>query len=279
LIVHAPAKINLALHITGQRHDCYHVLESLIIFAQAGDVLTFTAAREDRLLFSGPFGAAFSGDASTNLVARARDALRHIAGDQPCPPVAITLAKNLPVASGIGGGSADAAATLKGLNSFWQLGFSLTELTRIGLTLGADVPMCVYGVPLIATGIGEVIEPATGLPELPMLLVNPGVAVSTPAIFKTLLLKNNPPLPSLPAFGSVHDFVIWLHTTRNDLEAPAVALCPEIQRVLTSLLTSGALFARMSGSGATCFGIYESQVTADKAKQTIAEAHGEWWIA
>lgn len=298
--IRAPAKINLALHVTGQRPDGYHLIESLVTFADAGDEISIEPSDRDRLTFSGPFGGRLAADFGTNLVIRALDAIRTAAQGRRCPPVAIHLEKNLPLASGIGGGSADAAATLKGLNEFWGLGLSQAELMRIGLPLGADVPMCVYGKPLIARGIGEEIEPVA-LPELPMVLVNPGVAVSTPAIFRALVKKENEALPVMSPFevaisgqptegsGSVQKLASlsdkmlgladYLRTTRNDLEAPALSIQPVIGDAISALEKSGALFARMSGSGATCFGIFADKAAAKSAKVSIGTSHPDWWIA
>lgn len=283
MIVFAPAKINLALHITGQRADGYHMLESLVVFAKVGDRLTIESAGEDRLTFSGPFGGYLQADPATNLVLKARDMMRGAAHAKglPCPPVHIHLEKNLPLSSGIGGGSADAAAVLKALNQIWTTGLTCGELADIGLALGADVPMCLYGKPLIASGVGEVITPMHGLPDLALVLVNPGVGVSTPQIFKALQNKNNPSLQLLPSHvgDNALAFFEYLKSTRNDLQLPAAALCPQIDRVLAALTESGALFARMSGSGATCFGLYESGQAARKAASEIAENHKNWWVA
>ncbi len=311
----APAKINVALHVTGQRADGYHLIETLVTFAIVGDVVTIEGADQDRLTFSGPFGRMLAADFGTNLVIKALGALRDAAQGRRCPPVAIHLEKNLPIASGIGGGSADAAAALKGLNEFWGLGLSEAELMRIGLSLGADVPMCVFGRSLIARGIGDEIEAVEGLPEMPMLLVNPGVGVSTQAIFKALGKKDGGGLPLAPLLqrgegrvrgGDMRELADvppssgaarhllpteevgrsrlpalahYLHSTRNDLEAPARTLCPAIDHVLASLKDSGALFARMSGSGATCFGLYADAEALDNAKSAIAKAHPDWWVA
>jgi 4-diphosphocytidyl-2-C-methyl-D-erythritol kinase len=315
LKIAAPAKINLALHVTGQRADGYHLIETLVTFASVGDVISIESADTDRLTFSGSFGASLAAYFGTNLIIKATRGVRAHANNRQCPPVSIHLEKNLPIASGIGGGSADAAAALKGLNEFWELGLTEAELMRIGLTLGADVPMCVYGMPLIARGIGDVIEPVDGLPELPMLLVNPGVGVLTAEIFKGLTKKVGsrlllPPLlqrgegrvsgsgtreladvppssgasrhllpPSNVGRRKDPNFLAYLLTTRNDLEAAAGALCPAIGDVLTSLSDTGALFARMSGSGATCFGLYADRPSLETAKASIRKSHAGWWVA
>jgi 4-diphosphocytidyl-2-C-methyl-D-erythritol kinase len=289
LKIAAPAKINLALHVTGQQPDGYHLIESLVVFADAADQITIEPSETDTLTFSGPFGALLSNDPGENLVLKARDALR-AATSSPCPTVAILLEKSLPLSSGIGGGSADAAATLKGLNEQWLLGLPLAELCAIGAKLGADVPMCLYGQPLIAKGIGEIIEPLHDFPELHLLLVNPGVAVSTPAIFKALVNKNNEGLPSISPLrgemspqaterGSLDEFITHLRTTRNDLQPPALNLQPIIAETIAVLEHSGALFARMSGSGATCFGIFGERDAKDRATVAMAKKHPHWWIA
>ena len=278
----APAKINLALHVTGQRADGYHLLESLIAFADVGDTLTIEAAASDSLTFSGPFGSSLSADTVTNLVIKARDALRAAAGSSPCPPVAIHLEKNLPLSSGIGGGSTDAAAALKGLNDHWALGLTLGELCNIGVLLGADVPMCLHGRPLKARGIGDIIEPVT-LPAFHMLLVNPGTSVSTPAIFRSLTKKENGGLPALlphhAGKSGLADLLSYLQSTRNDLQPPAFAIRPEIESVITALETHGAQFARMSGSGATCFGIFADDGSAAEAAAIMRSEHPHWWVA
>lgn len=285
----APAKINLALHVTGQRPDGYHLIETLVAFAETGDLVTIEAATADSLSFSGPFGASLAVEGGENLVTKARDTLRLTAGLNSCPPVAIHLEKNLPLSSGIGGGSADAAATLKSLNEHWSLGLSLEDLCAIGLSLGADVPMCLHGKPLIARGIGEVIEPVD-LPPFHLLLVNPGVSVSTPEIFKALTKKDNGGLPpmsgltgKMPRNGksSIHGgpWIEYLSSSRNDLQAPAIAAQPIISDVIAALQANGALFARMSGSGATCFGLFVNLETKDLAKVSLMAAHPEWWTA
>ena len=287
--VFAPAKINLALHVTGQRADGYHWIESLVAFADVGDVLTIEPATSDSLTFSGPFGSILGADPSTNLVLKARDALRGASVAGSCPPVSLHLEKNLPLSSGIGGGSADAAAALKGLNDFWSLGLSPDKLNALALPLGADVPMCLHGRPLVAKGIGEIIEPVD-LPPLHMLLVNPGVAVSTPAIFKALATKENGRLPSISPSreemspqaakaGRLADLLANLENTRNDLQPAAITLQPVIGEVLAALEASGALFARMSGSGATCFGIFASKADRDDALSAIRTAQPGWWVA
>jgi 4-diphosphocytidyl-2-C-methyl-D-erythritol kinase len=222
----APAKVNLALHVTGRRADGYHLLDSLVVFASVGDRLEFEPADRDGLTISGRFAGPLSTDAAPgadNLVIRARDALRAWADPKgiPVPAVHIRLKKNLPVASGIGGGSADAAATLRGLDRLWQLGVPRRDLAAIGLGLGADVPMCIESRPLVARGIGEDITFIDDLPALFLLLVNPMVEVSTPSVFRALLKRDNPPL-DLPGEGApLEQWLGTLAVSRNDLQPAA----------------------------------------------------------
>ena len=273
----APAKINLALHVTGQRADGYHLLETLVTFTEAGDTIRIRDADADSFSISGPFGDLLrAGDGGDNLVTRARDLLRDALAStgQPAPPVAIHLEKNLPVASGIGGGSADAAATLRGLLRHWRAGIAPDALASMALTLGADVPMCLESRSLIARGIGEDIEPLTDLPELVMVLANPLKAVSTPEIFRRLQNKTNPPLPASATIG----WMDFLAQNRNDLQPPAQALLPEIGEIIGLLSQEGAALVRMSGSGATCFGIFHSLEAARKAETSLRRKRPGWYF-
>lgn len=271
---HAPAKINLALHVTGRRADGYHLLESLAVFTEFGDRVVIAPAAEDGFAVTGPFAGNVPLDAG-NLVIRARDALRQ-ANPAFATPVCITLEKNLPIASGIGGGSSDAAAVLRALARHWRID---TDLAVTGLKLGADIPMCLAAQPLIARGIGEIIEPVADFPALPLVLVNPGIAVSTPEVFRALANRENPPLPPLPSRLDLPSIVDWLRATRNDLEAPAKALAPVIGEALDALDRAGGVFARMSGSGATCFGLFETTSQADAAAKAIRQAQPGWFVA
>ncbi|MBG0507725.1 4-(cytidine 5'-diphospho)-2-C-methyl-D-erythritol kinase [Agrobacterium sp. MOPV5] len=273
----APAKINLALHVTGQRADGYHLLETLVTFTEAGDTIRIRDADADSFSISGPFGNLLrAGDGGDNLVTRTRDLLRDAltSTGQPAPPVAIHLEKNLPVASGIGGGSADAAATLRGLLRHWRAGIAPDTLASTALTLGADVPMCLESRSLIARGIGEDIEPLTDLPELAMVLANPLKAVSTPEIFRRLQNKTNPPLPASATIG----WMDFLAQSRNDLQPPAQALLPEIGEIIGLLSQEGAALVRMSGSGATCFGIFHSLEAARKAETSLRKKRPGWYF-
>jgi len=272
----APAKINLALHVIGRRTDGYHLLESLVAFAAFGDRLSVEKAEADTFLLTGPFRDGLEG--SGNLVLNARDLLREKFASPASSPVAITLEKNLPVASGIGGGSSDAATGLKLLTRYWEIETEPAELAQIGLGLGADVPMCLFGQPLIASGIGEKLEPVSTLPSLPILLVNPGLPLATPAVFSSLVERENAPLPPAPRNKSAAELVNWLRLTRNDLEPAALSIMPVIGIVLRLLQTEGALIARMSGSGATCFGIFETASKARLAGEMISRRHPGWFV-
>ncbi|MER9355089.1 4-(cytidine 5'-diphospho)-2-C-methyl-D-erythritol kinase [Mesorhizobium sp. M0514] len=274
----APAKINLALHVTGRRADGYHLLESLVVFTRFGDRVEIEPADADRFSVSGRYATSVPIDDS-NLVVKAREALRRQAGQQSAPPVAIRLEKNLPVASGVGGGSSDAAAVLQGLVRTWGLDIGEAELNRIGLTLGADVPMCLAAKPLVARGVGDELSPIADFPALALVLVNPGVAVSTPDVFNALEKRDNEGLPPLPRGFDFHGVRNWLEITRNDLEEPAQAIQPPIGRALSLLNKAGSGFSRMSGSGATCFGLFETGNVAKRAAAEIRSREPEWFVA
>lgn len=271
----APAKINLALHVTGRRADGYHLLESLVVFAGVGDRISVKPTLADRLQTSGVHAADLNSD---NLVIRARDALRDRFPGRTMPSVDIHLAKNLPVASGIGGGSSDAAATLKTLSELWQLQTDMATLCDIGLALGADVPMCLHGTPLIARGIGDQIAPISGFPALALVLVNSGVSVSTAEIFGLLDKPASPPLPLVENPIEFEAILELLGSTQNDLQEPALSAAPAIADTLNALTNTGAAFARMSGSGATCFGLFEAHDAAEKSAAAISQDHPDWFV-
>jgi 4-diphosphocytidyl-2-C-methyl-D-erythritol kinase len=257
----APAKVNLFLHVVGRRADGYHLLDSLAIFAGAHDVVAAKPSDQLTLGITGPFASELNED---NLVLRAARALVVTA--------ALTLQKNLPVASGIGGGSADAAATLRLLAP----NAAQSELTGIAAELGADVPVCLASVPARMAGIGEVLSPAPALPEFGLALVNPGVAVATKDVFRGRSGAFSAPASLPPGWNSAAAMAGDLALLANDLEAPAMALCPVIGDVLATLrATDGCLLARMSGSGATCFALYDTPALAGAA--AAACARPGWW--
>ncbi|MFN3226892.1 MAG: 4-(cytidine 5'-diphospho)-2-C-methyl-D-erythritol kinase [Hyphomicrobiales bacterium] len=265
----APAKLNLALHVTGQRPDGYHLLHSLVAFADVGDEIAVSPSGTDRLTVEGPFADGVPPLAENTLGA----ALTLVRGwGEARDPVHIHLTKNLPIASGIGGGSADAAALIRLLTSGRDL--SPTEFAD-ALTLGADVPMCLSRTPAIVSGIGEESQPVW-LPAAHLVLVNPGMAVSTPEVFKALKQKSNLLMPDWPQPATFSDLVMYLQATRNDLMAPAIGLAPQISDCLDAL--SEAPFARMSGSGATCFALLETANDAATLAQKVANGHLDWWV-
>ena len=244
-----------------------------------GDELRIEASEKDEFSIDGPFAGPLQGqEAGENLVIKARDALRSLASGRPCPAASIHLTKNLPVASGLGGGSGDAAAALRGLNHHWGLGLSEAALGAAGLGLGADVPMCLAAKPLRARGIGEQITLLDAFPALDLVLVNPGVSVSTPAIFRALLKKDNRPMSSKANLASFHAACEFLSAQHNDLQRPAIALEPVIADCLTALQDNGAMLVRMSGSGATCFGIFTNAANAARAAGNIGAQHPQWFV-
>ncbi|MGR6327934.1 4-(cytidine 5'-diphospho)-2-C-methyl-D-erythritol kinase [Sphingomonas sp. XXL09] len=265
----APAKINLALHVRRRRADGYHELETLFAFARDGDTITVVPAAEDDFAITGPFAAALQ-PAPDNLVLRARDAFRATFGGGA---VAISLDKHLPIASGIGGGSADAAATLRALARLAGTASDDPRLFAIAAALGADVPACLDGRTTLGTGRGEALVAVAGLAGTPLLLVNPGVAVSTAAVFARWDGIDRGPL----AVGA--DLLATAHAGRNDLEPPATALAPVIAEVRALLdRADGGTLARMSGSGATCFALFESETARDAAAEA-ARGRGWWALA
>ena len=279
--VFAPAKVNLTLHITGQREDGYHLLDSLVAFGSMGDWVTMGAGTGLTLSLEGAEAASLSADPN-NLVLQAARLL-----DQT--DVSFRLQKNLPVASGIGGGSADAAAAYRGLlvqdESLNAELFEAEDAFLKGyaediLQLGADMPMCLLSKPARVTGIGEKVS-LVDLPELPAVLVNPRVPVSTPAVFDLLPTKDHAAMPAdLPKFADPEPVMDWIGQMRNDLEAPAIQLCPIIADVLAVLRDeAGCALARMSGSGATCFGLFHTKEAAKAATERLYAKHPEWWVA
>jgi 4-diphosphocytidyl-2-C-methyl-D-erythritol kinase len=293
----APAKINLALHVRARRADGYHEIETLFAFLRDGDMVSIEETAHDSFALTGPFGPALTGE-SGNLVLAARDAFAEMHG--PLPSLAITLDKHLPVASGIGGGSADAAATLRALARL--KGIDPAALTDMALELGSDVPACLLGKSAIGGGRGERLEVIDELSGIPVLLVNPGVAVSTGAVFRGWdgidrgpLLPRHPglvPGSTVPHAPNAEDLLHgvcrdepgmteWLRRAiegRNDLEAPARAIAPVIGAVIDLLAGQpGVILARMSGSGATCFALFDSETSRTAAARAIGNAQPDYW--
>ncbi len=275
--VAAPAKVNLTLHVVGRRDDGYHLLDSLVAFADVGDLLTFRAADDLTLTVDGPFADQVRDLGEANLVLRAARALAAKAGI--VPKAAIHLTKGLPVASGIGGGSADAAATLIGLMELWQLELLPSDLIELGLALGADVPVCLRGRATLVGGIGDVLNPAPNLPPCWLLLVRPGVPLSTPAVFKARDGEFSSAYPLTKRPADVQELVGALKIRRNDLTDAALSLAPVVGEALAAIEAApGCLLSRMSGSGATCFGLFADEAEARAAADSIASAHPDWWV-
>lgn len=281
--VFAPAKINLTLHITGQREDGYHLIDSLVVFAPVRDRLVIRDGNILSLTVEGPEAAGVPADMN-NLALQAAEIFADGKG------ASLLLEKHLPAASGIGGGSADAAAALRGMivrcEDFQEVDWTppadavLKPYAERILALGADVPMCLLSAPCRVRGIGEELD-FLNVPPLPALLVNPRVPVSTAAVFAGLAKRENAPMPDeLPGFPDTHDLVEWLSSQRNDLQAPAIAAAPIIGKVLDVLTAlPKCRLARMSGSGATCFALFETESDAKAAGMRLKEQYPDWWIA
>ena len=281
----APAKINLTLRVLGRRADGYHELESLVAFAGVGDALTFAPGGALTLAVSGPTAQA-AGDNADNLVLKAARALaERIAG---LTLGSFALSKRLPVAAGLGGGSADAAAALRLLARANGIALDDPRLMQAAQATGADVPVCLDPKPRLMRGVGDVLSDPLDLPRLFAVLVNPGVAVSTRDVFATLNLASRPtsdggssssPLVLQGVGGEPTAFVTALAKDRNDLEAPAIELEPAIAEVLSVLHgLPGCRLARMSGSGATCFGLFPTNAAAAAAARTLRVGYPQWWV-
>jgi 4-diphosphocytidyl-2-C-methyl-D-erythritol kinase len=269
----APAKVNLYLHVVGRRDDGYHLLDSLVAFAAIGDTLSAEPAETLSLRVTGPFAAELAADAD-NLVLRAARALAAEAGVST--GAHLVLDKHLPVASGIGGGSADAAAALRLLHRLWRLSPQPGVLATLAAGLGADVPVCLVGRAARMGGIGERLEPAPALPACGIVLVNPGIAVATAEVFR-MRCGAWSQLAILPSgWDCVAAMAADLGRLRNDLEPAAIALRPVIAEVLAKIAaTPGCKLARMSGSGATCFGLYADAASARQALGHLDRP--DWW--
>ncbi len=273
----ARAKVNLYLHVVGRRDDGYHLLDSLIAFAEVGDTLEAGPADGFRLTVEGPTAGLLPA-AEENIVERAARLLAGRTGRRP--DAALTLTKRLPVAAGIGGGSADAAAALGVLARLWGADLPRDELFALALRLGADVPVCLAGRATQLTGIGEGVEPAVALPPAWLVLVNPMQPCPTPAVFKSRRGPFSDPAPLTQAPADAGALAAALAERRNDLADAAIAVVPAIGEALAQLAARpGCLLARMSGSGATCFGLFAAEVEARVAAQALQAANPAWWTA
>ncbi|MEO8668261.1 MAG: 4-(cytidine 5'-diphospho)-2-C-methyl-D-erythritol kinase [Bauldia sp.] len=278
----AAAKINLALHVVGRRADGYHLLDSLVVFADFGDMVSVVPGTGiEGVSIEGPFADELSlvARGAANLVSAAAEALGATASKRKRRSSGLTITKRIPLAAGFGGGSADAAATLRLLNRHWKLRRPDAEMAEIAVGLGADVPMCLASRPVVVNGIGEALRPLAGMPPLPLVLVHPAIPLSTAQVFARLENKYQAPLPPLPGpFASVISFVQWLRETRNDLTEPAKAETGLAAAAVKALSRDkDCLFARMSGSGAGAFGIFASRQAAERAAERLRAAHPHWW--
>ncbi len=270
----APARINLYLHTTGRRAEGDHEMDSLIVFTELGDTLSVRSADGLTLALDGPFADALSGQVD-NLVLGAAQLLAEAAG-VPCR-AAITLTKCLPLSSGLGGGSADAAATLKALTALWGIGDGDVDLAEIAARLAVDVPVCLAGGPAFVGGTGEEVKLAPALPSAGLLLVNPGVALATASVYGARRGGFSPAARFEDAPEDLAVLVSLLEERENDLTAAATRLCPVIDDVLAAINGApGCRLARMTGIGATCFGLFDD---ANLAEQAAGELMRDgWWV-
>ncbi len=279
VIIGAPAKINLYLHVLGRRPDGYHDLDSLVAFATLHDVITASPSDELSLMVEGAFAAELSHSAggSDNLVLRAARLLAEHLGQDAA--AAVRLHKMIPVAAGLGGGSADGAATLLALCRLWHVEIPFPLLTELALRLGADLPVCLASRTAFMSGVGETLTPAPEVPPLGVVLVNPRVALPTGDVFRALERRARP--ASRPSYqpGDTASLIAGLRHTRNDLTGPAIRLAPVVRDVLAALEAApGVSIARLSGSGATCFGLFADSIAAQIAAEQIAGAQPAWWV-
>jgi 4-diphosphocytidyl-2-C-methyl-D-erythritol kinase len=276
LRIPAPAKINLSLHITGKRADGYHLLDSLVAFTEFGDELEFSEAPDVSLAVKGEFSHELAQDSANNLVLKAAVALRETMSVSD--GVHITLSKAIPVGAGLGGGSADAAAVLHELCRFWELKISDTALNEIALRLGSDVPVCLHSRMAYMRGIGEQITPLPLSANIWIVLVNPKQPLLTKAVFGNYSGTFSPEGKIAGSIDSFEALLAAMEDSHNALEKPAIGLLPVIQTILDTIkATEGCRIARMSGSGATCFGLYASEAQAQAACKSIQSKQPGWW--
>ena len=274
----APAKINLFLHITGKRDDGFHLLQSLMVFVDVGDELTFAPYDGLFLDIDGPFASDLNVAPHDNLIYKAA---RLLADEYRVPAKArISLRKNLPVASGVAGGSSDAATALRGLVRLWRLPEENERLQKIARQLGADVPACLAHKPVWAEGIGEKMTWMPHLPQFHMVMVNPIVPTPTPEVFRRFGARFSPPLQYSGRRKSMQEWIADLSRYRNDLSDAARTVTPQIADVLRAIeATPNCHFARLSGSGATCFGIYDSPAAVHAAVNKLRASYPDWWVS
>lgn len=277
----APAKVNLFLHVGPLAADGYHPLASLMVFADVGDTVAVQAAEAPEFQVTGPFGHLIEQGPDNLVVQAARALFEHVKGPQP--PFRLLLDKQLPVAAGLGGGSSDAGATLRLLNSALDLAIQDEMLTAIAARLGADGPVCLWGKSAVARGRGDRLSAPPTFAPIDAVLVNPRVPSSTGAVYRAYDEAGAPggdDLPPLPdAFESPEEMAAILSWCRNDLEAPAVRLAPAIGEVLEILRAEPeTLLARMSGSGATCFALCAGDIEAEGLAERLQSMRPDWWV-
>jgi 4-diphosphocytidyl-2-C-methyl-D-erythritol kinase len=273
----APAKINLYLRITGRRDDGYHFMDSLVAFASIGDIISLTAADDYSLTIEGPMAVDLAReDPDKNLISKALRLLADHLGRRPA--VAVTLQKHLPIASGIGGGSSDAAAALRAAAKLWDVPVDDPCLYTIAAKVGQDIPACVALRPCYFEGVGDVVSEGPALPPVGIILVNPLIPLPTPDVFKARHGDFSKPnrLPKAPMNAT--ELSHYLLERGNDLTDPAAWIVPEIPKVLATLRAHTTLYSGMSGSGATCFGLCENQQAAIDLQETLQKQHPNWWI-
>ena len=275
--IFAPAKLNLFLHVTGRRENGFHTLDSLVTFANIGDTITIEDAPSFSLHTNGPFPGSLPQNHDDNLVVQTAKTLsKHL--NKPLN-VKITLTKNLPLAAGIGGGSSDAAATIRGLIEHWKIKNETDHILKTIAKLGADIPVCFQAKPTIMRGIGDILLPAPAMPKTPIVLINPMIPCPTKDVFAAYEGhdKHNTALPA--QCNTIDDLVKILDPLDNDLLDPALKIVPDIQNVINALNTQKEChLARMSGSGATCFGLFETIEHAERTAKTIKSENPNWWI-
>lgn len=272
----APAKLNLFLHIIGKRPDGYHLLESLTFFTEFGDHLEFTPSTNLTLHITGPMATGLQSDQSENLILRAAKLLQSHA--KITNGATITLQKNIPIGAGLGGGSSDAAATLLALNQFWNLSLSTDNLIHLAAQLGSDIPACVLNTPAWVAGTGEQVQPIAFPQGGWLLLLNPNQPLLTADVFRGFHTAFDAALVPPSDCSTLQDLATWARAQHNSLEAPAIAIMPEISELLSALATTEhCMLHRMSGSGATCFGLYETQEHATAAYKYVTSHYPNWW--
>lgn len=283
LTIFAPAKINLYLHVTGRLDNGYHMLDSLVAFADIGDSIEIEPSAEFKFVIEGPYSGGFGpkdrdhSPDSSNLVVQAVWALARAA--QKIPNVRVKLVKNLPIASGLGGGSSDAAAVIWGLLEWWKIPRQTHYLQGLMARLGADIPVCMACSPSRVRGIGDIVDPAPAMSEIPVVLVNPGKPCMTSEVFSRFTGAFREPMALPAGFEKQAALISFLAQQRNDLLKAASETVPEIGNALNSLnVQDGCALARMTGSGATCFGIFNNENTARKAAKAIAADNPDWWV-